>query len=87
VKQEFVMGVTYNTVDKVPVAIFSAVGGCGHRGAGAARIRAGAQGDFTVASRLPVHRAREIIAEAGISGKLLLGLSPVLSTLAEVFLD
>jgi len=42
---------------------------------------------FTVSSRLPVHRAREIVAEAGISGKLLLGLSPVLSTLAEVFLD
>jgi succinyl-CoA synthetase beta subunit/citryl-CoA synthetase large subunit len=42
---------------------------------------------FTVRSRLPLHRAREIVAEAGVSGKLLLGLSAVLAAVAEIFLD
>jgi succinyl-CoA synthetase beta subunit/citryl-CoA synthetase large subunit len=69
------------------VAIFSAVGGVD--------IEELAQSDpdrlrqelFKVRSRLPTHRAREIVAETGISGKRLLGLSTVLSTLAEIFLD
>ena len=87
VKQEFFMAVTYDTVAKEPLVIFSAVGGVDIEELAQrepARVR---KEHFTVASRLPVHRAREIVAEAGISGKLLLGLAPVLSTLADVFLD
>lgn len=87
VKQEFFMGVTYDTVAKAPVAIFSAVGGVDIEDLAQREPALVRKEHFTVASRLPVHRAREIIAEAGISGKLLLGLSPVLSTLADVFLD
>jgi len=87
VKQEFFMAVTYDTVAKEPLVIFSAAGGVDIEELAQrepARVR---REHFTAAVRLPVHRAREIIAEAGISGKLLLGLAPVLSTLADVFLD
>lgn len=87
VKQEFFMAVTYDTVAKEPLVIFSAEGGVDIEELAQrepARVR---REHFTAAARLPVHRAREIIAEAGISGKLLLGLAPVLSTLADVFLD
>jgi len=87
VKQEFFMAVTYDTVAKEPLVIFSAAGGVDIEELAQrepARVR---REHFTAAARLPVHRAREIIAEAGISGKLLLGLAPVLSTLADVFLD
>ena len=87
VKQEYFMAVTYDTVAKEPLVIFSAAGGVDIEELAQrepARVR---REHFTAAVRLPVHRAREIIAEAGISGKLLLGLAPVLSTLADVFLD
>lgn len=42
---------------------------------------------FSVRERLPQYRAREILSEAGVSGKLLLGLGTVFSRLADVFLD
>ena len=87
VKQEFFMGVTYDTVAKAPVAIFSAMGGVDIEELAQREPALVRREHFSVTARLPVHRAREIVADAGISGKLLLGLSPVLSTLADVFLD
>lgn len=42
---------------------------------------------FSVRGRLPQYRAREIISEADVSGKMLLGLGSVLSGLANLFLD
>jgi succinyl-CoA synthetase beta subunit/citryl-CoA synthetase large subunit len=87
VKQEFFMAVTYDTVVKEPLVIFSAVGGVDIEELAQREPALVCKEHFTVASRLPVHRTREIIAEAGISGKLLLGLAPVLSALADVFLD
>ncbi len=87
VKQEFFMAVTYDTVAKEPLVIFSAVGGVDIEELAQREPALVRKEHFSVASRLPVHRAREIIAEAGISGRLLLGLAPVLSTLADVFLD
>ena len=87
VKQEFFLGITYDAVAKAPVAIFSAEGGVDIEELAQrqpARVR---KEHFTVHSRLPLHRAREIVADAGVSGKLLLGLSAVLSAIAEVFLD
>jgi succinyl-CoA synthetase beta subunit/citryl-CoA synthetase large subunit len=87
VKQEFFMAVTYDTVVKEPLVIFSAVGGVDIEELAQREPALVRKEHFTVASRLPVHRAREIIAEAGISGKLLLGLAPALSALADVFLD
>jgi succinyl-CoA synthetase beta subunit len=87
VKQEYFLGITYDTVAKAPLAIFSAVGGMDIEELAQRKPVLVRKEHFTVSSRLPVHRAREIVADAGISGKLLLGLSSVLSTLAEVFLD
>ncbi len=87
VRQEFFMGITYDTVAKEPLAIFSQVGGVDIEELAQQQPELVRKEHFTIASRLPVHRAREIVAETGISGKLLLGLSSVLSTIAEVFLD
>jgi len=42
---------------------------------------------FSVRGRLPQYRAREIISEADVSGRMLLGLGSILSSLADVFLD
>lgn len=87
VKQEFFMGITYDTVAKAPVAIFSPVGGIDIEELAEQEPGRVCKEHFTVRSRLPIYKAREIIAEAGLSGKLLLGLSSILSTMAEIFLD
>jgi succinyl-CoA synthetase beta subunit/citryl-CoA synthetase large subunit len=42
---------------------------------------------FSARGRLPQYRAREIISDAGVSGKMLIGLGSVLSILADIFLD
>ncbi len=87
VKQEFFLGITYDTVAKAPLAIFSPVGGVDIEELAQREPDRVRKEHFTILSRLPPHRAREIVAETGVSGKLLLGLSAVLSSLAEVFLD
>jgi succinyl-CoA synthetase beta subunit/citryl-CoA synthetase large subunit len=87
VKQEYFMAITYDTVAKAPMAIFSAEGGVDIEKLAQRRPDLVRREHFTVHSRLPLHRAREIVAEAGVSGKLLLGLSAVLAAIAEIFLD
>jgi succinyl-CoA synthetase beta subunit/citryl-CoA synthetase large subunit len=87
VKQEFFMAITYDTVAKAPMAIFSAEGGVDIEELAQRRPDLVRKEHFTVRSRLPLHRAREIVADAGVSGKLLLGLSAVLAAIAEIFLD
>ncbi|MBN2032025.1 MAG: hypothetical protein JW836_02020 [Deltaproteobacteria bacterium] len=87
VKQEFFMGITYDTVIKEPVAVFSPVGGIDIEELAEKEPDRVRKEHFEVRSRLPVYKAREIIAETGLSGKLLLGLSSVLSAMAEIFLD
>ena len=87
VKQEFFMAITYDTVAKAPMAIFSAEGGVDIEELAQRRPELVRKEHFTVRSRLPLHRAREIVADAGVSGKLLLGLSAVLAAIAEIFLD
>jgi succinyl-CoA synthetase beta subunit/citryl-CoA synthetase large subunit len=87
VDREFFMAATYDTVAKVPIAIFSRQGGVDIEALVAYKPKTIRKEPFSVGSRLPQHRAREIISETGISGKLLLGLGTVLSRLADVFLD
>jgi len=87
VKQEFFMAITYDTVAKAPMAIFSAEGGVDIEELAQRRPELVRKEHFTVHSRLPLHRAREIVGDAGVSGKLLLGLSAVLAAVAEIFLD
>jgi succinyl-CoA synthetase beta subunit/citryl-CoA synthetase large subunit len=87
VKQEFFMAITYDTVAKAPMAIFSAEGGVDIEELAQRRPDLVRKEHFTVRSRLPLHRAREIVADAGVFGKLLLGLSAVLAAIAEIFLD
>jgi succinyl-CoA synthetase beta subunit/citryl-CoA synthetase large subunit len=87
VEQEFFMAVTYDTLAKAPIAVFSAKGGIDIEELAIREPEAVRKESFTVRSRLPRYRAREIIAESGISGKLLLELSGILSKLADIFID
>ena len=87
VKQEFFMAITYDTVIKAPVAIFSREGGVDIENLAVREPGKVWQEPFSVCSKLPQYRAREIISETGVTGKLLLGLAAILSKLADIFLD
>jgi succinyl-CoA synthetase beta subunit/citryl-CoA synthetase large subunit len=87
VAQEFFMAVTYDTVAKSPLAIFSQEGGVDIEELAACQPEKVRREYFSVRGRLPQYRAREIISDAGISGRMLIGLGSVLSCLADIFLD
>ena len=87
VVQELFMAITYDSLGKNPVAVFSQEGGVDIEELAARHPEKVRREPFSVRGRLPQHRAREIIADAGISGRALLGLGSILSTLADIFLD
>ena len=87
VAREFFLAIAYDTVAKAPLAIFSRQGGVDIQELAAAKPEELVKEWFSVRSRLPKYRAREIISEAGISGKMLLQMESLLSTLADIFLD
>jgi len=87
VAQEFLMAVLYDTVAKEPVVIFSREGGVDIEELAVRQPDKVFKEWISVRGRLPQYRAREIISEAGVSGKLLLGLGSILSSLTDIFLD
>ena len=87
IEREYFMAITYDTVAKSSLAIFSAEGGVDIESLVEREPRKVSKEHFSSRSRLPQYRAREIISETGVSGKLLLGLGNILSKLADVFLD
>jgi len=87
VVQELFMAITYDSLGKSPVAVFSQEGGVDIEELAARQPEKVRREPFSVRGRLPEHRAREIIAEAGVSGRALLGLGGILSQLADIFLD
>jgi succinyl-CoA synthetase beta subunit/citryl-CoA synthetase large subunit len=87
VAEELFMAVTYDSLAKRPVAIFSRQGGIDVEELASRHPERVRRETFPVRGRLPQYRAREIIAEAGVSGRALLGLGSILSTLADIFLE
>ena len=87
VEKEYFMAITCDSVAKSPRAVFSIAGGVEIESVAMRAPEKMRQEVFAIRSRLPQYRAREIIAETGVSGKRLLGLSTIFSKLAEIFLD
>ncbi len=87
VDREFFMAITYDTVAKTPIAIFSAEGGVDIEAVSFSKSKILRKERFSIRSGLPQYRAREIISETGITGKPLQELSMILSKLADIFLD
>ncbi len=87
VAQEFFMAMTYDTLAKRPIAIFSQEGGMDIEALALRYPEKVRREPFSIRAGLPQYRAREIISEAGVTGKKLLGLGSVLSGLADLFLD
>jgi succinyl-CoA synthetase beta subunit len=87
IDQEFFMAITYDTVAKAPIAIFSPRGGVDIELLAASDPGKVRYETFTARHRLPPFRAKEIISETGVSGKHLLALTTIFSRLADIFLD
>jgi succinyl-CoA synthetase beta subunit/citryl-CoA synthetase large subunit len=87
VEQEFFLAVSYDTIAKEPVAIFSQEGGVDIEELASRDPEKVKKEWFSVRGRLPQYRAREIISDAGVSGRMLLGLGTIFSSLADIFLD
>jgi succinyl-CoA synthetase beta subunit/citryl-CoA synthetase large subunit len=87
IDREFFMAVTYDTVAKAPIAIFSPHGGVDIEILAADDPGKVRYETFAARHRLPPYRAKEIISETGVTGKRLLALTAILSKLADIFLD
>ncbi|RJQ80165.1 MAG: hypothetical protein C4519_10500 [Desulfobacteraceae bacterium] len=87
IQREFFMAITYDTVAKAPVVIFSSEGGVDIEKLAQREPEKICTEHFSFRDGLPEHKARQIVAETGISGKLLLGIGTVLAKLAKVFIE
>jgi len=87
IDREFYMAVLYDTVAKAPVAVFSTEGGVDIEELAVQQPGKVRKEIFSSRTGLPQFRAREMISETGVSGKQLLGLSVILSKLADIFID
>jgi succinyl-CoA synthetase beta subunit len=85
--QEFYLGITYDTVAKQPIAIFSPEGGVDIENLAHQKPEKVIKRHFSISTGLPEYKAREMISLTGITGKTLLGLSNILSLLATIFLE
>jgi len=87
IAQEFYLGITYDTVAKKPVAIFSAEGGVDIEHLAQQEPEKLQKRHFSVKDGLPEYMAREMISQTNITGSTLLGVSNIFSLLATAFLE
>ena len=86
-RQEFYLAITYDTAVKLPVAIFSQQGGVDIEALAKDDPGAVVQMHFSPLRRFPSFMARELVSQAGVTGKLLIQLGGLFARLADVFLD
>ena len=83
---EYFLAVTYDTVVKRPLVIFSTKGGVDVEKNTGKDAESTLRRHFSVISGLPAYKAREILTASGLTGKLLVQMGAILSKLAELFL-
>jgi len=86
IKKEFFLACTYDTVAKLPLVIFSSVGGVDIEELAFTQPHKVFRRHFSARHGLAAYQAREMIGEAGISGELMMKLAGITASLAEAFL-
>ena len=81
--REFYVGITWDTVAKLPVALLSLAGGVDVEAAQSDQV---ARQPFDPWTELAPYRAREMAAEVGLTGNILVGIGEVLTKLSRAFL-
>ena len=82
-KREFYVGITWDTVAKLPVALLNLAGGVDVESSQSDQV---ARQAFDPWAGLAPYKAREMAAEVGLTGKTLVGVGEVLAKLAQAFL-
>ena len=81
--REFYVGITWDTVAKLPVALLSLAGGVDVEAAQSDQV---ARQAFDPWTGLAPYKAREMAAEAGLTGKTLVEIGEILAKLSQAFL-
>ncbi len=87
VKQEYYLGVTYDALAKLPVAIFSDMGGIDIEEVAEQHPDRVAKAHFSALMPLSEFRMKELIASLGVGGGQLTALTGVATRLARAFLQ
>ncbi len=82
-EREFYVGITWDTVAKLPVALLSLAGGVDVESAQSDQV---ARQPFDPWTGLAPYKAREMAAKVGLTGNILVGVGEVLTKLSEAFL-
>ena len=82
VRNEFYLGLTYDTAAKAPVAIFSSAGGIDVEKSGGVT-----RGLITLLPPASTYRFKEILVEAGVSGRRLASMAAIFTRLAALFIE
>jgi succinyl-CoA synthetase beta subunit/citryl-CoA synthetase large subunit len=86
-EHEFLLAVMYDTIAKTPLAVFSDKGGIDVENVTSSRGKHVWTRHFSVSRGLREYEARQMLVEASVTGKTLLGISRILTCLARLFLD
>src|SRR4051812_34869809 len=87
VKQEYYAGVVWDGIRKQPVMLFSDIGGIDIEEVAEAHPDHVGRGHFSNILPLSEYQAKEVVASVGISGSRLNRLVPILTRLAQLFVE
>ena len=83
-EREFYVGITWDTVEKLPVALLSLAGGMDVESSQSDQV---AHQPFDPWMGLAPYKARGLAAEVGLTGRILVAVGEVLTKLSQAFLD
>ncbi len=87
VKQEYYMGVVWDGAAKKPLMLFSDMGGIDIEQVAEDHPDHVGRGHFSTLQPFSDFMAKQVIADAGVTGKALQRCTPILARLAQLFLD
>jgi succinyl-CoA synthetase beta subunit len=87
IKQEYYAGVTFDGVRKLPIMIFSDMGGIDIEEVAETHPEHVGRGHFSTIMPLSDFSAKQVVASVGVSGSALNRITPILSRLAKLFVD
>lgn len=85
VKQEYYAGVVWDGVRKQPVMLFSDMGGIDIEQVAEEHPDHVGRGHFSNLTEPPDFRAKEVVAQTGVTGRRLQRITPILASLARLF--
>jgi succinyl-CoA synthetase beta subunit/citryl-CoA synthetase large subunit len=87
IKQEYYAGVTFDGIRKLPIMIFSDMGGIDIEEVAEKHPEHVARGHFSTILPQSDFQAKQVIASLGTTGSVLTRLTPILTRLAKLFVD